>query len=212
MDDCCSRKGDELSNVAHGTQRRVLVIVMVVNAVMFVAECSAGVVAHSSALIADSVDMLGDAIVYALSLYALARGPRWEAGAALAKGFIILAFGAAIVVEVGFKVSNGVTPASGIMLLFSSIALTANTLCLVLLWRFRKLNINMSSTFECSRNDIVSNIGVLIAGGLVAMLAAGWPDILVGGIIAIIFLRSAYQVIVRALPIFQGALGKVEFE
>jgi Co/Zn/Cd efflux system component len=212
LDDCCSRKGDELSNVAHGTQRRVLVIVMVVNAVMFVAECSAGVVAHSSALIADSVDMLGDAIVYALSLYALARGPRWEAGAALAKGFIILAFGAAIVVEVGFKVSNGVTPASGIMLLFSSIALTANTLCLVLLWRFRKLNINMSSTFECSRNDIVSNIGVLIAGGLVAMLAAGWPDILVGGIIAIIFLRSAYQVIVRALPIFQGALGKVEFE
>src|SRR3546814_11591545 len=76
-------------------QRRVLIIVMLINLAMFVVEFGGGVVARSSALMADSVDMFGDAVVYALSLYALHRGARWEAGAALAKGGIILAFGVA---------------------------------------------------------------------------------------------------------------------
>lgn len=159
-DDCCSKKGKTLAQLAaKAQQRRVLVIVMVINFAMFVIEFSGGVMARSSALMADSVDMFGDGVVYALSLYALSRGPRWEAGAALAKGIIILVFGIAVIVEIADKLANGVPPSSGLMLAFGSAALVANLTCLALLWRFRAANVNMSSTFECSRNDVISNLG-----------------------------------------------------
>jgi cation diffusion facilitator family transporter len=205
-DDCCSRKGDTIAELGRrADQRRVLIVVMAINFVMFVAEFGGGVVARSSALMADSVDMLGDAVVYALSLYALSRGPRWEAGAALAKGGIILLFGVAVIVEIVDKIVNGVPPSSTLMLAFGSAALVANLSCLALLWRFRRENVNMSSTFECSRNDVASNIGVLVAAGLVALTGAAWPDIAVGGIIALIFLRSAWRVLAEAIPAWRDA-------
>jgi Co/Zn/Cd efflux system component len=200
-DDCCSRKGDTIAQLGRrADQRRVLIAVMVINFVMFVA-----VFARSSALMADSVDMLGDAVVYALSLYALSRGPRWEAGAALAKGGIILVFGIAVVFEIVNKVINGVPPSSTLMLAFGSAALIANLTCLAMLWRFRSENVNMASTFECSRNDVASNVGVLVAAGVVAITGAAWPDIAVGGIIALIFLRSAWRVLAEAIPAWREA-------
>lgn len=205
-DDCCSRKGDTIAELGRKAgQRRVLIVVMAINFAMFAIEFGGGLVARSSALMADSVDMLGDAIVYALSLYALSRGHRWEAGAALAKGGIILLFGIAVTVEIVDKIANGVPPSSTLMLAFGSLALIANLTCLALLWRFRRENVNMSSTFECSRNDVASNIGVLIAAGLVAGTGSAWPDIAVGGIIAIIFLRSAWRVLAEAIPAWHEA-------
>jgi len=205
-DDCCSRKGDTIAQLGRkADQRRVLLIVMAINFVMFVAEFGGGLIAQSSALMADSVDMLGDAVVYAISLYALTRGPRWEAGAALAKGGIILAFGVAVLFEIANKIVNGVPPSSTLMLVFGGIALVANLSCLALLWQFRSENVNMSSTFECSRNDVASNIGVLIAAGLVAFTDTAWPDIVVGGVIALIFLRSAWRVLAEAIPAWRDA-------
>jgi Co/Zn/Cd efflux system component len=212
MDDCCAKKSETLNVLAQGEQRRVLIVVMVINLAMFVTEFAAGIVANSSALMADSVDMLGDASVYALSLYALSRGDRWQAGAALAKGLIILAFGIGIILEIIHKLQGGVTPSSDLMILFSIIALAANGACLAMLWRFRNLNVNMSSTFECSRNDVASNIGVLVAGGLVAALASSWPDIIVAAIIAAIFLGSAVKVLTSAWPVFRGRPGKLELD
>jgi len=204
--DCCSKKSDTLAKLAaKKDQRRVLIVVMFINLAMFVAEFSGGFVARSSALMADSIDMLGDALVYALSLYALHRGARWEAGAAMVKGAIILVFGIAIIAEIADKIVNGVPPSSALMLAFGSMALVANLICLALLWRFRKANVNMSSTFECSRNDVASNIGVLIAAGLVAATGSAWPDITVGGVIALIFLRSAWKVLTTAIPAWRQA-------
>ncbi|MCA1713578.1 MAG: cation transporter [Gammaproteobacteria bacterium] len=205
MDDCCSSKQEEIASLGlKKDQRRVLVIVLAINAVMFVTEFSAGLVARSSALQADAVDMLGDALVYVLSLFALNRGAKWEAGAALAKGGVILLLFFVIVVEIVLKLLHGVPPSSRLMLIFGSMALAANLTCLALLWRFRKLNVNMSSTFECSRNDVIANVGVLIAAGVVALLGSGWPDIAVGSIIALIFLRSAVRVLRQAWPQFRG--------
>lgn len=205
MDECCSSKAGEIAKLAEkADQRRVLIIVMVINLSMFFIEFSAGVVARSSALMADSVDMLGDAFVYLLSLYALSRGPRWEAGAALAKGVIILVFGIAVIVEIIDKIANGVPPSSPLMLAFGSLALVANLTCLAMLWRFRTANVNMSSTFECSRNDVASNIGVIVAAGFVFFLQSPWPDIIVGGIIAAIFLRSAVKVLGEAWPAWRA--------
>lgn len=116
-------------------------------------------------------------------------------GAALAKGGIILIFGLAVIVEIADKLINGVPPSSSLMLAFGTVALAANLICLALLWRFRSENVNMASTFECSRNDVVSNLGVLIAAGLVGMTGKAWPDIAIGGIIAVIFIRSAWRVL-----------------
>jgi cation diffusion facilitator family transporter len=205
-DDCCSRKGDALAALSvKAGQRRVLVIVMGINFAMFLVEFGGGLAARSSALMADSVDMLGDAFVYALSLYALHRGARWEAGAAIAKGVIILGFGMAVLVEIADKLAHGIPPSSTLMLAFGSGALAANLLCLGLLWRFRGANVNMRSTFECSRNDVVSNIGVLLAAGLVTATGAAWPDIAVGAVIALLFLRSAWRVLAEAISAWRGA-------
>lgn len=198
-DQCCSDKAQELEQIARqADQRRVLVAVLAINALMFVLEFGAGVAAGSSALMADASDMLGDALVYGVSLYALARSDRWKALAALLKGGLILLLAAGIAINILVKLSSGVPPSSTLMLLFGGLALVANLTCLLLLWRFRREDVNMSSTFECSRNDVISNVGVLIAAGLVALTASPWPDILIGSIMVAIFLRSAMRVMTEA--------------
>ncbi|EMD82599.1 cation transporter [Pacificimonas flava] len=201
MSDCCSVKSCELEKLARvKDQRRALVTVLLINAGMFVAEFAAGLVSGSAALMADSVDMAGDAFVYALSLYALSRGERWKAGAATAKGVFILIFGLAVVVQMIARISSGLPPEGGIMLVFGGLALAANLICLRILWRFRAQDVNMSSTFECSRNDVIANVGVLIAAGLVSVLHSPWPDIVMAGLIAAVFLRSAIRILRAAVP------------
>ena len=198
-DHCCASKSIELERLAlEADQRRVLFAVLAINAVMFVLEFGAGIVAGSTALMADAADMLGDALVYGLSIYALARSARWKAGAALFKGVLILLLGVGIVINVVVKIRSGVPPSSALMLLFGGTALAANLVCFRLLWRFRRNDVNMASTFECSRNDLISNIGVLVAGTFVALLDSPWPDIVIGSLIAIVLLRSAFRVIGRA--------------
>lgn len=205
MDECCSNKQNELAKLAQcEDQRRVLLIVLGINAVMFFGEFGAGIIAGSVALMADAVDMFGDAMVYGLSLYALDRSMRWQNGAAVAKGVFILLFGLGVLVQVAIKVQNGVPPSSTTMLVVGAIALVANLACLALLWRFRKQDLNMSSTFECSRNDVISNCGVLVAAIAVGMLNSAWPDIIIGLVIAGLFLRSAYKVLSRAWPAFRA--------
>ena len=176
----------------------MLVAVLVINAIMFVAEFGAGVVAGSTALMADATDMLGDALVYGVSIYALARSDRWKAGAAMFKGLFILLLGVGIVINVIAKVRSGIPPSSSLMITFGGLALVANLVCLRLLWRFRRQDVNMSSTFECSRNDVISNVGVLVAAVAVAQLQSPWPDILIGSAMAILFLRSSFRVIAEA--------------
>jgi len=205
MDECCSSKQAELEKLAQrDDQRRVLLIVLVINAVMFVGEFGVGLFAGSVALMADAVDMFGDAMVYGLSLYALNRSERWRDGAAVAKGVFILVFGLGVLWQVAIKIQNGVPPSSTTMLVVGAVALAANLACLALLWRFRKQDLNMSSTFECSRNDVLSNVGVLVAAVAVSAFNSGWPDIIVGLIIAGLFLRSAYRVLSQALPAFRS--------
>jgi cation diffusion facilitator family transporter len=200
-DHCCASKGQELEKLARqADQRRVLVAVLVINALMFVLEFGAGMVAGSAALMADATDMLGDAFVYGVSIYAIARSDRWKAGVAIFKGVFILALGVGIVLNVIAKVQSGIPPSSTLMLAFGGLALLANLACLRLLWRFRSHDVNMASTFECSRNDVVSNVGVLVAAGAVALLNSPWPDIIVGSAIALLFLRSSLRVMADAAP------------
>ncbi len=188
--DCCEIRADVPER-----QRRVLQAVLWINAGMFLTEFGAGLLAHSTALLADSVDMLGDAIVYGFSLYAVARGAVWQARAALVKGLLMAGFGAGVLVEVVSKIIRGVVPTADVMAGVGVVALAANLVCLTLLWRHRADDINMASVWVCSRNDVVANVAVLIAAGAVAVTDAAWPDIVVGLLIAALFGSSAVNVI-----------------
>ncbi len=182
-----------------GRQRRVLIWALLINAVMFVVEASAGWLANSSALLADSLDMLGDCIAYGFSLYVINRGPRWIAVSALLKGGVMALFGLFVLGEVICKLIWPVLPAAEIVGAIGLLALIANLVCLLLLTRHRSDDINMHSVWLCSRNDIIANVGVLLAAAGIAITQQGWPDIVVGVVIAGLFLRSATQVLSRAI-------------
>ena len=145
-------------------QTRVLIIVLAINAVMFVVEAGAGVIEKSSALLADSLDMLGDALVYGFSLYVVARGARWKAASALIKGVIQLAFAFAVLGLTLYKVIYPAVPSAATITGIGLLALAANAVCAVLLLRRRHDDINMHSVWLCSRNDLINNLAVIAAG------------------------------------------------
>lgn len=194
MKSCCESKCDELAVLMH-KQRHVLQIVLAINAVMFLVEAAGGYLAGSSALQADSLDMFGDAATYAFSLYVLGRSPAWTARAGLLKGGIMAAFGAVVLGQVAVRAAYGIVPEAGAMGALGFLALAANASCLALLYRHRSDDINMRSTWLCSRNDIIANLGVLAASGLVALTSSLWPDLVVGTAIAFLFLGSSVSVL-----------------
>jgi Co/Zn/Cd efflux system component len=170
-----------------------------INIAMFVLEFGAGVVADSTALLADSVDMLGDAIVYGFSLYVIGRGRAWQARSALLKGGVMAAFGVGVLIEVAAKLARGITPSAEIMGSVGLLALVANGAVLLFLWRRRADDLNMRSVWLCSRNDVIANAAVLLAALGVAMTGSPWPDIAVGVGIAGLFITSAVGVVRAAL-------------
>lgn len=173
---------------------------LVINAVMFLVELVAGIRARSTSLLGDSLDMLGDAAVYGFTLYVLDRGPRLRATAALMKGLIMTAFALVVLGEAVRKCFIDVLPAAETIGVVGVAALVANSLCLWLLWRHRADDINMRSTWLCSRNDIIANIGVIGAAFGVAATGTKWADLAVGAVIAGIFLQSAISVLREAIP------------
>jgi Co/Zn/Cd efflux system component len=177
----------------------VLQIVLAINGVMFVVELVAGLVAGSTALLADSVDMLGDAVVYSFSLYVVGRGPRWEARGALLKGGVMALFGVAILLEAAVKLARGGVPAAEVIGSIGILALAANSAALIFLSRHRADDLNMRSVWLCSRNDVIANVAVLAAAAGVALTGTAWPDIAVGVGIALLFDSSAVSVL-RAGP------------
>jgi len=190
MKDCCQITEDYTDR-----QRRVLSVVLWINVAMFVVEFGAGLIAHSTSLLADSFDMIGDAIVYGFSLYVVARGSVWQARGALLKGLIMAAFGAGVLAEVATKLVTGAVPVAETMGAIGALALAANVACLALLWPRRADDVNMRSVWTCSLNDVAGNVGVLAAGAGVAFTRQAWPDIIVGLVIAGLFAGSAVRVI-----------------
>lgn len=186
-------------------QRGTLRLVLAINAVMFVVIVVAALYARSTALLADSLDNLGDALTYALSLYAVSRGATVKARVALFKGGLILLAACVVAGQIIYRLFVPSVPVFELMGLFSLLALLANGLCLYLLWRHRHEDVNMSSVWECSRNDIAANISVFLAAGGVWLTGSGWPDMVVALALVILLLRSALRVIKSALKELQPA-------
>jgi len=196
MGDCCN-KSCSLSPSTQ-RQRHTLKAVLVINAFMFIVIAVAALYADSSALLSDSLDNLGDAFTYALSLYAVAKGPTTKAKVALLKGWLILLAALVVAGQIIYKLFVPTVPIFELMGAFSLLGLFANGICLGLLWRHRHEDVNMNSVWECSRNDIATNLSVFVAAGAVWLTDSGWPDIIVATCLVVLLLRSAFRVITSA--------------
>jgi len=193
VDDCCADKTSAIDRLRE-RQTVTLRLVLLVNAAMFVVELVSGLLAGSIALLADSLDMLGDALVYGFSLYVVARSPLWKARAAVAKAAVMGLFGVFVLGQVVYKLLHPQLPTAETMGAVGALALVANSVCFAMLWRHRAEDINMRSVWLCSRNDVIANAAVLLAAFAVWMTLSPWPDIVVGALICTVFLRSAFLV------------------
>lgn len=201
MPNCCTSTSCEIEKL-RARQTKTLVIVLIINAIMFLVEFVAGFVAGSTALLADSLDMLGDALVYGFSLYVVSRDNRWKAISAFIKGGIMAIFGLLVLSQAGYKLLYPDIPHFQTIGTIGLLALVANVICFSLLWRHRAEDVNMSSVWLCSRNDIIANSAVLLAAVGVWVSNSHYPDLLVGISIAVLFLHSALQVIRDATKIY----------
>ena len=203
MSGCCNQ-GCSVEHL-YERQRGTLKIVLAINALMFLVIAAAAIHADSSALLADSLDNLGDALTYALSIYAVTKGAAVKARVALFKGVLILLAALAVAGQIVYRLFVPGIPVFELMGVFSLVGLAANSVCLFLLWRHRHEDVNMSSVWECSRNDIASNIAVFMAAGAVWFTGAGWPDIAVASALTWFLMRSAIRVISSAMAELRAA-------
>lgn len=197
-DHCCQKKSAALDNLSK-QQSNVLWIVLGINAVMFCVELLAGMWSNSLALTGDSLDMLGDAIAYGSSLYVINRGSKAHARSAMLKGGIMFLSAVFVFARAAYQLTLNTPPELRVMSGIGLVALCANLVCLYLLTRHRNDNINMSSVWLCSRNDIIANTSVLVAAGLVYLTHSSLPDIAVGIFLAFVFAKSAGLVLSQAL-------------
>jgi len=186
-------------------QRGTLQAVLGINAVMFLVIVAAALYGRSTALLADSLDNLGDALTYGLSLYAVSRGAAAKARVALFKGGLIFIAACVVAAQIVYRLFVPGIPVFEIMGAFSLLGLVANSICLLLLWRHRHEDVNMSSVWECSRNDITSNLSVFVAAGAVWVAGSGWPDLVVALGLVWLLMRSAIRVISSAVAELRAA-------
>lgn len=195
----------EASNAA---ERKTLAAVLAINAGMFVVEFTAGLLASSTGLTADSLDMLADASVYAISLYAVGRSVRIRGRAALGSGVLQLLLGVGVLADVARRSIVGSEPVSLIMLVVGGVALAANVTCLFLLAEHRHGDVNLRASWIFSTNDVIANVGVILSGVLVWATASRFPDLVIGLIISALVIRGGLRIVREArasLSISAGA-------
>ena len=189
MSDC----GCEIE-VKDREQSRVLVALLAINGAMFVVEIVLGILSESTALIADSLDMLADATVYAIGLYAVGRSPLTKIRAAHASGLFQMLLGAGVAVDVLRRLILGSEPESLMMVLVGLAALVANVICLWLIAKHRKGEVHMRASWIFSKNDVIANLGIIGGGVLVYLLDSRYPDIIIGLIISAIVIRGGFHI------------------
>ena len=176
-------------------QRRTLLVVLILNALLFVSLGVGGLLADSSALIANAADNASDSVVYLLSFLAVGRGLNWKRRAARTSGVLLLVFAAGVLLDVGRRWLFGAEPVGLTMLAMALVAAAVNPLCLVLIRRARSDDVNMRAAETFSFNDFAANGGILVAGGLVMWLDQAWPDLVVGLVVAIIAAKSGLEIL-----------------
>ena len=191
-DSCCSTV--DVANL-QGRQRHVLAWVFGINLATFAVMVAGSVLSGSSALLSGTLDNLGDALTYALSFAVVGAPARAQARVALVKGLLILGAALAVAGQIAWRLTDLDAPVASTMSAAAVLNLVGNAVCLKLLTPHRDGDVNMSSSWECSRNDVIEGVAVIGAAGAVWILDSAWPDLLVAVFLLAIFLRSASRVL-----------------
>ena len=176
-------------------EARTLKLLLAINALMFGVEILAGWWAQSAGLLADALDMLADAAVYGLALYAVGHSPALQRRAAHLSGWLQLTLALGMLSEVVRRIFFGAAPLGDAMMGVALLALLANGACLLLISRHRHGGAHMKASFIFSANDVIANLGVILAGGLVVWLDSPWPDWVIGTLIGLIVLQGAWRIL-----------------
>ena len=190
---------------ADDQQRRTLLIVLILNALLFLGLGVGGILADSSALLANAVDNASDSVVYLISCVAIGRAASWKRGAARLSGILLLVFAAGVLIDVGRRWWFGTEPVGWTMMGLALVAAIVNLICLVLLRRDQSGDVNMEAAKTFSMNDFASNGGILVAGGLVMWLDQAWPDLVVGMLVAAIAVKGGIEILRSASDEGEGA-------
>ncbi len=204
MSSCCGSSCSTTQDHIDKSQRKLLWTVLVLNGIMFFVEFIAGWLAESSGLIADSLDMLADTLVYAVSLYAVGKAIKYKANAAIFNGTLQTLLALLVLADVVQRLVFGSAPNANMMLWVAGLALVVNVACFALLYSSRNGDINIRASWICSRNDMLMNTGVIISALLVAQLNMAWPDLVIATVIALVVLRSAIRIIRDARAVKAG--------
>lgn len=184
--------GPALTEAQESSTLRVL---LGINALMFIVEMAAGLIAQSTGLIADSLDMFADAAVYGLALYAVGHRVKMQLRAAHIAGVLQLILALGVLVEVARRFVFGSEPESLVMMSIAFVALIANVTCLMLIYKHREGGAHMKASWIFSANDVLINMGVIIAGGLVAWTGSSYPDLIIGTVVGLIVLNGARRIL-----------------
>lgn len=177
------------------SERRVLIALLLINGVMFVAELGVGWWAQSTALIADALDMLADAMVYGVGLYAVGKSLLVKVHAARISGSLQVLLGLLVLVDIVRRLIVGSEPVSILMMSMGVIALIANVTCLILIAKHREAEVHMRASWIFSKNDVIANLGVILAGGLVAWTGSRLPDLVIGLLVALLVIRGGILIL-----------------
>ena len=197
MGACCGHDHGTFEGLSDDYKRRLWAVIAI-NAGMFAVEMIAGQMAQSQALKADALDFFGDALTYGISLAVIGASLQVRSAAALAKGFSLLAMGLWVFGSTLYQLFVLGVPQAQVMGAIGFLALAANLASVGLLMRYKDGDANVRSVWLCSRNDAIGNIAVMLAAAGVWASDTGWPDLLVAGLMAGLFLSSAFQIIVQA--------------
>ncbi|MDE0052985.1 MAG: cation transporter [Gammaproteobacteria bacterium] len=196
MDPCCKTSID-LANL-QSRQRRVLAWVFGINVATFAIMVTGSVLSGSSALLSGTLDNFGDALTFALSMAVVGASARAKARVAMLKGLLILGAAIAVAVQIAWRMTELDAPVASTMTIAAVLNLVANAVCLKLLTPYRHGDVNMSSSWECSRNDVIEGVAVIATAVAVWVFVSPWPDLVVAVVLLVIFLRSASRVLRNA--------------
>lgn len=179
-------------------ERNTLRVLLVINGGMFLAESIIGWLAESTGLLADSLDMLADAIVYGTALYAVGGSTALKRRAASGSGWIQIALGIGVIAEVVRRLLMGSEPSSKLMIGTGALALVANVTCLILLLKHRSGELHMRASWIFSTNDVIANVGVILSGLLVMWTGSRIPDLVIGAIVSVVVIRGGRMILQEA--------------
>ncbi len=197
MGSCCDHSNQSFTGASRAF-RRALIVVIAINAVMFLVETGAGLLAGSMALRADALDFLGDALTYGLSLAVIGRADTVRASAAMLKGVTLAVMGVWVMVETLTRLSAAIPPEPITMSVIGTLALAANLISVVLLMRWRNGDANVRSVWLCSRNDAIGNVAVVLAAAGVFGTGSALPDLIVACAMATLFLSPSVRILQQA--------------